>query len=232
MAKIKPLIAASIVFLLIATAGGVVASYVLVQQPQRSPNVVIPPAGPAAAKLSDADLAKIGPMDSPVGTVVGAFNAAAAGNADALIACFDHPTAGEQDLLRQMARIMAVGEELRTAVAARWGDEAAQGLLQSVGLHFGASRQAMQNAVAAFSGDTAAVQVQPMGEFKMVREGNLWKMSSDMMNGAPASEMAAMDAAIPRMRLVIDRIKAGAFGSIQDIRLAMRSVLDDQTAGH
>ena len=225
MAKLKTVAIAGLLILLAITAGSVVAYRTWLDHP--SPTLQIDTSALVTPPQKPVDITTLGPSDTPIGTLVGAFNAAAAGDSKALIACFDHLTPQELASMQSASHIMAFGEEFRAVVAARYGESAASSMMQSMGFDFGASRKDFQSANVVIDGDTATTRVRPMGVVKFVRSGNVWLLREDLVRGMPAQQIQLMDTALPLLRIVLSGVKSGAFGNIQDLRLALGPIVAD-----
>ena len=161
-----------------------------------------------------------GPGTTPTATLFNAFDAANAGDADALIRCFERLPPAMEARLRGIARGMGVTNRLKEAIAGKFGDAEATKLVWPLGMLPPMNYTTIQHAKTVINGNTATIQLQHIGTMPFVKVGDAWKFPPAMEKLFPP-ELARQEATLQELDQLANDVKAGKYATLHDLRIKM-----------
>ena len=179
------------------------------------------PSGPPATTTTTAPAIV---EDSPKAVVFGAFRAAAAGDADGLIARFDRITPQQARTLRQAADVMAAARRLSDAVKQQFGVDLEQTLGRTFGM--GVAELDVAAAVETIHGQTATVEMKVgPGDIPLVRVGSTWKITGEVLATLNRGGVGQLHANLPAIDALTADVRAGKYKTLDELRQALATAM-------
>ena len=224
--KIKSVAVASTALIFLFSVGGGIVYFATFNHNSRE---AVPPISQLAASPS---ASAQNAANTPNATLIALLGAVGSGDANVLVASFEPLSVAQETTLRQAARGMAAASKLRTAVATKFGDQAATRLFQQ--LNIDPSPEivaAMTDTSPTYEEATSAqMEVPKIGQIKFVKVGEMWKVRSEMLrsNLAFFSQFAS---ALPVLTNLTSEVNADRFRDLREMRLAMETRVGKDPAG-
>jgi hypothetical protein len=156
---------------------------------------------------------------SPKAVVYAAFRAAAAGDAQGLIARFDRVTPAQAQTLTEVAQVMSAADRLSDAVAERFGVDVEQQFARALGT--GVASFDVASAMETIRGDRATVELNAgPGDIELVRSGQTWKISSQALRTLNAGGVRQLRAGVPAIEQLTADVRAGKYKTIGELHQA------------
>src|SRR6185437_14005875 len=141
-----------------------------------------------------------------------------AGNAEALVRCFDGLTPDMTTNLKQIAAGVCTVNQLKEALTAKVGDAKAKALVMPLGILPPIDYNSLQRSKTTTQGDTAQLTVQRLGAIPFKKVGNAWLFTSETARMFP-SIFVHIDPFLPEIRKFTQDVKAGKYVSEHDLHI-------------
>lgn len=219
----KMRIAAAIVLAVVVLAGGAISLvHAEVKHADgRISSRVVAPANPPATSPVAAEVAAVGPK----GAFVAAYRAAMAGSEQDFSSHFVDLTPEQIVTVKQLAQLMGAANQLTQAVSQRFGADVERQLSQAIGS--GVMLADVSGATETITGDTAEIDMGTAGPGKvpMVKVGQKWLISSEIIRRVNANAVANLAAKVPAIRQAAVDVAAGKYRTIQELQQAMMPLM-------
>lgn len=211
--KLPAALAASFLVLAIGTAAWLNAAEPAAQTPAQASARFA--AVPATTQALDS---------TPKGLVLGAFKAAAGGNADDLVARFDQLNEAQEAILRQAAGLMAASDDLRKAVSEKFGANMEAEFATAIGM--GVVLGDITDATETVEGETALVDIgSGPGKIPCVKVNGQWKISGLVLHGLNPKAVAGASRNLPAIKALAADIRAGRYKTLDELQQTMRGFM-------